>query len=90
MMDKQEFTRTYKLSDAVPIDPSSRSIKGVEFAEAISEFINDNFQGIAGVDTDVKSNQPVIICAEYIAFYFKKRPHTKRCMVFKIIETKII
>ena len=71
MMNKQEFIKLYKLSDAVPIDPSGKTIKGAALAEAISEFINDNFKGVARVDADVKSTGSVMICAEYTAFYFK-------------------
>ena len=70
-MNKQEFIKQYKLSDAVPIDPSSKTITGAAFAEAISEFINDNFRGIAEVGADIKSTGSVMICAEYTAFYFK-------------------
>ena len=71
MMNKQEFIKLYRLSDAAPIDPSSKTIKGAAFAEAIKEFINENFRGIAEVETDIKSNGSVMICAEYTAFYFK-------------------
>ena len=71
MMNKQEFIKQFKLSDAVPVDPSSKSIRTEAFAEAISEFINDNFRGIAEVEAGVKSAHSVMICAEYTAFYFK-------------------
>ena len=55
----------------MPVDPSSKSIRTVAFAEAISEFINDNFRGVAEVETNTTSMQSVMICAEYTAFYFK-------------------
>ena len=70
-MNRQEFIEKYKLSDSVPIDPSSKSISAIAFAEAIAEFINENFRGIADVGVNVKSNASVMICAEYTAFYFK-------------------
>ena len=71
MMTKQDFVKKYKLSDTAPIDPSSKSIKGEAFAEAIREFLNENFRGICEVKTDIKSSSSVMICAEYTAFYFK-------------------
>ena len=70
-MNKQDFINKYRISDAKSIDPSGKSIKGKAFAEAIYEFINGNFRGIAEVETDVTSGESVMICAEYTAFYFK-------------------
>ena len=71
MMTKKEFLEKYKFSDTLPIDPTSKSIKSDAFSEAVFEFINGNFRGIAEVEANVESMQSVMICAEYTAFYFK-------------------
>ena len=70
-MIKEEFIQKYELSDAVPIDPTARTVPAEAFAEALTEFINDRFRGIARVSTDIISAEAVLISAEYAAHFFK-------------------
>jgi hypothetical protein len=70
-MDKAEFTLTYKISDAMPINPCREILSADGFATAIEEFINEGFGGIAHVDCDVYSGNSVLCCTEYVALFFK-------------------
>ena len=70
-MVKTNFLQKYQLSDAVPMDPTAKTIPAEAFAEATEEFINDRFRGIARVSTDLISAEPVLISAEYAAHFFK-------------------
>lgn len=70
-MIKNEFISKYELSDAVPLDPTSRTVPAEAFAEALKEFINDRFRGIARVNMDIVSAEAVLVSAEYAAYFFK-------------------
>lgn len=70
-MIKTEFINKYKLSDAVPMDPTSRTVPAEAFAESLKEFMNDRFRGIARVRTDTISAEAVLVSAEYAAHFFK-------------------
>ncbi|MBQ8303059.1 MAG: hypothetical protein IJX97_05930 [Clostridia bacterium] len=71
-MNKEKFIKDYKLSDAVPIDPTLVLICASGYGEAIRGFINDEFRGIARVEGDLESQKYVFICTEYAAFFFKQ------------------
>ena len=70
-MIKIEFLNKYQLSDAVPMDPTSRSVPAEAFAAALEEFMNDRFRGIARVKADTISAEAVMVSAEYAAYFFK-------------------
>ena len=70
-MVKINFLEKYQLSDAVPMDPTAKTVPAEAFAEALEEFINDRFRGIARVNTVEISTEPVLISAEYAAHFFK-------------------
>lgn len=70
-MKRAEFKERYKIEDAMPLEPGSRSMHASSFSEAIEEFINNNFRGVAEVTTAVKTNESVMVCKDYMAFYFK-------------------
>lgn len=70
-MAKNVFIEKYQLSDAVPMDPTTKAIPTEAFAEAIDEFISDHFRGIARVNTDRMLANPLLISTEYTAYFFK-------------------
>lgn len=70
-MIKNEFISKYQFSDAVPMDPTLRTVPAEAFAEALEEFMNDRFRGIARVKTDIISAEAVLVSAEYAAYFFK-------------------
>lgn len=70
-MIKNEFISKYELSDAVPMDPTARTVPAEAFAAALEEFMNDRFRGIARVNTDIISAEAVLVSAEYAAHFFK-------------------
>ena len=71
-MDKNSFANNYLLSDAVPVDPTLTVISAEELALAIEEFINERFRGIAKVTIVPGISQSVLVCTEYMAFFFKQ------------------
>ena len=70
-MIKNEFLNKYELSDAVPMDPTARTVPAEAFVVALEEFINDRFRGIARVKADMISAEAVLVSAEYAAYFFK-------------------
>ena len=72
MMTKEEFIKDYKLSDAMPIDPTLVLISAAGYGDAVKRFINDEFRGIARVEGNLESQKYVFICTEYAAFFFKQ------------------
>ena len=71
-MNKQEFITNFSFSNAVPTDPSTKSIPAEAFATAMEEFLNDSFRGIIRVRTLELLPKAVLICPEYAAFFFKE------------------
>ena len=70
-MTKKEFIAQYGISDAMPIDPSRRALPAEAFASAITEFMDKRFCGAIQVDCKIISAQAVLVCAEYVAYFFK-------------------
>ncbi len=70
-MLKNEFLNKYEFSDAVPMDPTARTVPAEAFAAALEEFMNDRFRGIARVKADMISAETVLVSAEYAAYFFK-------------------
>ena len=70
-MDKKQFVKDYNIKDAVPLDPSLRVLPAEGFAQAIEEFINERFRGVARARAQVASYAGVLVSAEYTAYFFK-------------------
>ena len=70
-MKRNEFISEYQLSDSLPIDPTLRTIPAEAFAYAIKEFMYERFRGIARVNLDTISCEPILISAEYISYFFR-------------------
>lgn len=70
-MDKKQFITEYNIKDAVPLDPSLRVLPAEGFAQAIEEFINERFRGVAKARAQVASYAGVLVSAEYAAYFFK-------------------
>lgn len=70
-MDKQSFIKEYNIRDALPINPSTRAVPAEGFAQAIEEFINLQFRGVARAKSEVVSYAAVMVCTEYVAYFFK-------------------
>lgn len=68
---KNKFISKYELSDAVPMDPTARTVPAEAFAAALEEFMNDRFRGIARVEARDISAEAVLVSAEYAAHFFK-------------------
>ncbi len=71
-MTKGEFINQYKISNALPIDPSRKALPAEAFASAIAEFMEARFSGAAKVECDRISAQSILVCAEYVAFFLKR------------------
>ena len=71
-MTKSEFIEKYKIADAMPIDPSRRSLPAEGSTLAIAEFLNERFSGAISVELGAVSAQAVFISAEYLAYFFKQ------------------
>ena len=70
-MNKNEFIKQYRITDATPIDPSKKALPAAGFSSAIAEFMEERFHGAAGVVCDNVPSTPIFICAEYAAYFFK-------------------
>lgn len=70
-MTKREFVKKYRLSDAFPIDPSKKAIPAEAFSVAISEFMEDRFEGVVNVICKNVCAHSIFICSEYVAYFFK-------------------
>ena len=70
-MNKNEFIKQYKITDATPIDPSRKALPAAGFSSAIAEFMEERFRGAARVECDNVPATPIFVCAEYAAFFFK-------------------
>ncbi len=71
-MEQREFIKKYSIGEAVPADPTAKLIRARDFACAIEEFIDERFRAAAEVSVNVESLEPVLICADYTAHFFKK------------------
>ena len=70
-MEKHEFIKEYQLSDALPVDPTLRTVPAEAFASALKEFTYDRFRGIARVSYTDISCESILISAEYTAYFFR-------------------
>ena len=70
-MTKTEFIEKYSISDTVPVDPSKKALPAAGLSSAISEFMECKFEGITKVICGKIPSMPIIISAEYTAFFFK-------------------
>ena len=70
-MEKNKFLEEYQLSDALPIDPTLRTVPAEAFAMALKEFTYDRFRGIARVSYDKISCESILISAEYMAYFLR-------------------
>ena len=70
-MNKQEFIKEYSIKDAMPIDPSLRVLPAEGVAEAIEEFIGERFRGVARAGSSVATYGGLLVCPDYLAYFFK-------------------
>ncbi len=70
-MTKKEFIQHYAIADAKPLDPSKKAIPAEAFSYALAEFMENRFASVVRVSFDNISAQSVLICAEYVAEFFK-------------------
>lgn len=71
-MDKRDFISNFSISNAIPLDPSARSIPAEAFAGAIDEFLSDGFKGVVRVRTLDLPPKAIMVCSEYAAYFFKE------------------
>ena len=71
-MNKQEFITKYSITDAAVTDPVCRLIHARAFGEALAEFVNEGFRGVAEVDCEIDSDKSLLVSAEYTAMFFKR------------------
>ena len=70
-MTKREFIDHHEISDAVPLDPSRKTLPAEAFASALEEFLEGRFYGAIKVRPNMISAQSILVCAEYAAYFFK-------------------
>ena len=70
-MTKKEFIEQYSISDTLPVDPSKKTLPAEAFATAITEFMEKKFRGAIKVSQETISAQSILVCAEYVALFFK-------------------
>lgn len=70
-MTKKEFIQYYSIADAEPIDPSRRALPAEAFSAALIEFMENRFPSVVRVSCEKISAQSVLLCAEYVAAFFK-------------------
>ena len=70
-MTKTEFIRKYSISDSVPVNPSKKAMPAAGLSSAIAEFMESRFEGVTEVICDKIPPTPIIISAEYTAFFLK-------------------
>ena len=85
-MNKNEFIKQYKITDATPIDPSKKALPAAGFSSAIAEFMEERFRGAARVECDNIPATPIFVCAEYAAFFFKALLTDIYCRAFLNIK----
>lgn len=71
-MTKREFIEKYEIADAMPVDPSRRSLPAEGFSMAIKEFLDFKFQGIVRLSVGTVSAMSILVSAEYVALFFKE------------------
>lgn len=70
-MTKKEFIIQHEIADAMPVDPSRKTLPAESLSLGIMEFMEHKFSGAIRVGCDDVSAQSVSVCAEYLAFFFK-------------------
>lgn len=87
-MEIKEFKEKYRISDAFPQSPTLHSMSADGFSDAIKEFINERFRGIAHVDLRYVGTSGVFCSAEYTAYMLKYILSAIRGRVFLEITVK--
>ncbi len=72
-MKKTDFSRKYKISDAVPTDPTMHRISLAVFAETLKSFLEENFAGAVKVDIHMNTKLECYasLSPEYVAYFCK-------------------
>ena len=70
-MNKANFYIEYNLSNATPQTPTLELMMANGFSDAIEEFINERFCGVAKVSKSGISKDSILCSAEYTAYFFK-------------------
>ena len=70
-MRKDVFILNHQIADAYPIDPSSKILQAGEFAKALDDFLGSKFCGCVSVSLDSFSTESILVCADYVAYFFK-------------------
>ncbi len=59
------------MSDRVPKNPIKKRFSVFDISTGLSEFIHENFRGLATVSTDISSTGYVTLSEEYMTYLFK-------------------
>lgn len=70
-MNKGEFIKQHEISDACPIDPTRKALPAEAFSSAICDFLENRFAGAIKARAEIISAQPILISADYAAYFFK-------------------
>ncbi len=70
-MTRMDFIMKYEITDAVPIEPSRRAIPAEAFSSALCDFLDNRFAGAIRTRSELISAQPILVSAEYAAYFFK-------------------
>ena len=70
-MTQNEFIKYYSIADAEPVDPSKKAIPAESFSSAIEEFVNQRFPAAVRVKCGNVTAQSILVCCEYVAYFFK-------------------
>ena len=87
-MEIKEFKEQYGISDATPQSPTLQVMSADGFSEAIREFINERFRGIAHVSLHYVGTSGIFCSPEYTAYMLKALLTAIRGRVFLEITLK--
>jgi hypothetical protein len=71
-MDQNNFIERYSISDAVPREIKKSVYTTTVFSQSVSEFIEENFKGLAEVECCTSTNLSIMVSEDYSAYFFKK------------------
>ena len=77
-----------RLTNRIPDDPNMQIYSAADIVASTSEFIRENFRGLAEVTNRVDSILPVKISAEYFAYFIKLLLKYTKARSFLSIDAK--
>lgn len=70
-MNTTDLSALSRLSPAVPKSISKKSYSAFSIAKELSEFINEEFRGLAEISYEINGAGQINISAEHLAYFFK-------------------